>query len=209
VTDASPPERRSPRRGDLLTLMAADLPGCELHRRSDAEAVATVDGAPRFAVQVRTDKRKLLTLRALVVVVPGPQTELTAGRIELRHTGQLRRTGLEARIRDGDVLPVRSLRDHLLADGELAEASHELDFTRFVVEVADGRWRAGIELMGASHVRTTLPPSSRYVKLPADQVRPLVRTVAVLRRRLPADDAALTLPAPAVPDPRHLPGSAP
>jgi hypothetical protein len=218
VTDAADARRQGspPRGGDLLALLAADLPGCELTRVDDRLAVATVDGQPRFLVEQRVEKRKLITLRTTVCHVLA-QPAAVEGRVELRHTGQVRRTGLDATRRAGDELAMRALADHLLADGELEAASLELDFTRFVVEVVDGRWRASLELMGGSHVRTTLPPSSRYVKLPADQVRPLVRTIAVLRRRLPADDAALValLPpgsvAPAdaasVADPDHLPRS--
>jgi hypothetical protein len=205
------------RGGDLLTLLAADLPGCELVRTEAATAVAHVDGQPRFLVEQRLEKRKLLTLRTAVVHVLGPVAS-RPGRLELRHTGQVRRTGLEARVRAGDGATLRGLGDRLLADGELTDASLELDFTRFVVEVVEGRWRASLELMGGSHVRTTLPPSGRYVKLPADQIRPLVRTVAVLRRRLPADDTALAALVPASargaapasdPTDHHLPGSRP
>jgi hypothetical protein len=39
--------------------------------------------------------------------------------------------------------------------------------------------------MGGSHVRTTLPPSARYVRLHPDQRDALLATVAVLQRRLP------------------------
>jgi hypothetical protein len=218
VTAADRRRQGSPSRGgDLLALLAADLSGCELVRAGGAAAVALVDGWPRFLIEQRLEKRRLLTLRTAVVHVLGPPAT-GPGRLELRHTGQVRRTGLEARVRDGDEAATRRLGDRLLADGELTTASLELDFTRFVVEVADGRWRASLELMGGSHVRTTLPPSGRYVKLPTDQVRPLVRTIAVLRRRLPADDTALAalVPgaghdagAPASDSSHHLPGSSP
>jgi hypothetical protein len=218
VTDAA--DRRQgfpPRGGDLLALLDADLPGCELTRIDALTAVVCVDDRPRFLLEQRVEKRKLLTLRTALFHVLGPAATVE-GRLELRHTGQVRRTGLEARIRAGDELEMRVLRDQLLADGELADVCLELDFTRFVVEVVEGRWRASLELMGGSHVRTTLPPSSRYVKLPTDQVRPLVRTIAVLRRRLPADDEALQAMRPDDPAtdadddaadlPHHLPRSA-
>jgi hypothetical protein len=217
VTDAADRRRQGspPRGGDLLALLDADLPGCELTRVGDAGAVVCVDDQPRFLLEQRVEKRKLLTLRTAVFHVLGPVSPVE-GRLELRHTGQVRRTGLEARVRAGDEHELRSLQDQLLADGELTDACLALDFTRFVVEVVEGRWRASLELMGGSHVRTTLPPSSRYVKLPTDQVRPLVRTIAVLRRRLPADDGALLALLPTATDgtieepdlPHHLPRSA-
>lgn len=214
-TTAPAARRSSPAGGDLLTLLAADLPGCELVRVSGTEAVVRVEGQPRFLLEVRVERRRLLTLQTTVAHVLGPRTDAN-GTLRLRHTGQLRRTGLDATLDGPKTDALAAVRDGLLEDGELQAASLALDFTRFVVAAVDGRWRASIELMGGSHVRTTLPPSSRYVRLSADQLRPLVTTVAVLRRRLPADDAGLpattggtvTDGATAATDRRHLPPSA-
>jgi hypothetical protein len=118
----------------------------------------------------------------------------TTARLVFHHTGQVRRTGLTAVVRpvgrrrrwSGETPPpVAAMRDRLLADGELERVSLPLDFTHFEVAVVDGAWRATLELMGASHIRTTLPPSSRYVRLHPDQRDALLATVAVLHARLP------------------------
>lgn len=181
-----------PRGGDLLTLLAADLPGCELRRGRDVTSLVLVEAQPRFLLEVQVERRRLLTLQTSIASVVGPATDVDAAtRLVLHHRGQLRRTGLKAKVDGGDDVEVRGVRDRLLADDELRDASLDLDFTSFVVAPVDGHWRARLELMGGSHVRTTLPPSSRYVGLPTEQLRALVATIAVLRRRLPADDAAL------------------
>lgn len=184
------PVRASPPRGaDLLTLLAADLAGCELRRGSGDTSLVLVGGQPRFLLETRVERRRLLTLQTSVATVVGPATSADA-RLVLRHRGQLRRTGLHGEVA-GDAGEGRAVLERLLGDDELRDASLELDFTRFVVAPVGGHWRASMELMGGSHVRTTLPPSSRYVGLPTEQLRALVTTIAVLRRRLPADDAAL------------------
>lgn len=185
------PVRTSPPRGgDLLTLLAADLAGCELRRGSGVTSLVLVGGQPRFLLETRVERRRLLTLQTTVATVVGPATSAD-DRLVLRHRGQLRRTGLHGEVA-GDAGEGRAVLERLLGDDELRDASLELDFTRFVVAPVDGHWRASLELMGGSHVRTTLPPTSRYVGLPTEQLRALVTTIAVLRRRLPADDAALS-----------------
>jgi hypothetical protein len=202
---------------DLIAHVAADLTGCEVARGAPGTAVVTPrDGIPPFRLTVRSERRRLLHLQTLLVHIDGPRgdppVEGTAAcaRLVFHHTGQVRRTGLTAAVRpvgrrrrwSGDVPPaVAAIRDRLLADGELERVSLPLDFTHFEVAVVDGAWRAALELMGASHVRTTLPPSSRYVRLHPDQRDALLATVAVLHARLPGTTprAARALAAPAAP----------
>jgi hypothetical protein len=207
---------------DLIAHVAADLTGCEVVRVAPAAAVVTpADGTPSFRLAVRSERRRLLHLQTLLVHVDGPRVEATPpARLVLHHTGQLRRTGLAATVRPagrgrrwpGEVPPsVAEVRDRLLADGELEAVSLPLDFTSFELAVVDGVWRASLELMGASHVRTTLPPSARYVRLHPDQRGALLATVAVIHERLPgtAPRPIAPPPAPHVPStrPDHLPRS--
>jgi hypothetical protein len=191
---------------DLIAHVAADLTGCEVARGAPGTAVVTPrDGTPPFRLAVRSERRRLLHLQTLLVHVDGPGVAgpggpgpsdggATTARLVFHHTGQVRRTGLTAVVRpvgrrrrwSREAPPaVAAVRDRLLADGELERASLPLDFTHFEVAVVDGAWRATLELMGASHVRTTLPPSSRYVRLHPDQRDALLATVAVLHARLP------------------------
>jgi hypothetical protein len=211
------------RPADLLAHVAADLTGCEVVRGDPGSAVVVpADGCPAFRLEVRSERRRLLHLQTLLVHVDGPPLEgdpsaardVALSKLVFHHTGQLRRTGLTAvvrpagrgRLRSGGFPPVLAgMRDRLLAEGELEAASLPLDFTRFEVTVVDGRWRVTLELMGASHVRTTLPPSARYVRLHPDQRDALLATVAVLHERLPG-----TVPRPvADPSAPRVPSSRP
>lgn len=181
---------------DLIAHVAADLTGCEVERGATGTAVVTpADGTAAFQLSVRSERRRLLHLQTLLVHVDGPSSPAeAAAKLVFHHTGQVRRTGLAASVRpvgrgrrwSGAVPPeVATVRDRLLVDGALEAASLPLDFTSFEVAVVDGAWRATLELMGASHVRTTLPPSARYVRLHPDQRDALLATVAVLHARLP------------------------
>lgn len=193
---------------DLAARVAGDLDGCRLHRVGAERALVETADGPRCWWTVRADRRRLLAMHNSVFHLDGPPTVADAT-IVLQHSGQLRRTGLRGLVR-GDGGDAETMRDRLLADGELAAASLPLDFTRFEVRPVEGRWRAELELMGGAYVRTRLPPSTSYVRLAADQVAALLATVAVLHRRLPADPDHLRPPPPEPPAtdgrPGHLPG---
>lgn len=172
----------SPRAGDLLTLIAGDLHPCRLERRSDTAAVVTAPDGSSFELSVRIERRKLMTLQETAAHVAGAPTSVTEpAAIELRHTGQLRRTGMTARVRGSSEPEVAELRDRLLASERLRAGCLPLDFTGFVVLVRDGRWSADIRLMGASHVRTRIPPGGSYVRFSRDQLDALLETIAALR----------------------------
>jgi hypothetical protein len=191
---------------DLLDHVTADLTGCEVVRTGVGQAVVAPPDGRRFRIEVRQERRRLLQLQTLLVHVDGsavpPDLDASGSspRLVFHHTGQVRRTGLAATVRRGGShrrwsgeLPasVVELRARLLADDELTRASLALDFTRFEVAVVDGRWRASLELMGASHVRTTFPPSARYVRLTRDQLAPLLATIEVLQGQLPGVEPGL------------------
>lgn len=191
---------------DLADRVAGDLDGCRLHPVApDRALVETADG-PCCWWTVRADRRRLLVMHNSVFHLDGAPTDADATLV-LRHTGQLRRRGLDGRVRGPDRARGEALLEQLLADGELAAASLPLDFTRFEVRPVDGRWRAELELMGGAYVRTRLPPSTSYVRLAADQVAALLATVRVVHTRLPADPDRLrpTPPPTTEGDTGHLP----
>jgi hypothetical protein len=205
---------------DLLAHVAADLRGCDVVRTGASTASVHPARGAVFRIQVREERRRLLQLQTLRVHVDGsPVAQPDPATLVFHHTGQVRRTGLTAsvrpegrgRSRGAPPAALVALRERLLADGELEAASLALDFTAFEVRVVDGHWRATLELMGGSHVRTTLPPTARYVRLTPDQVTALLATVDVLDARLRGDDqpprpadASPVLPAD-VRAPDHLP----
>lgn len=182
MTSSAPAPPQPQSRGDLLALVAADLSGCQVERRTGMRAVVAPAGGPAFELEIRVDRRKLMTLQISVVHVLGPATS-ARGRIVLRHTGQLRRTGLTTTVK-GESCARTCAMAELLTDGELERVSLPLDFTSFTVGPHEGRWRASLELMGGSHVKMVLPPTRNYVRLAADQRDALLATTAVLRRLL-------------------------
>jgi hypothetical protein len=211
VSEGSP-DRRS-RSGDLLAMVAHDLRPCRLQRRSGTAALVTAEDGTRFDVSVHIDRRKLMTLQELTAHVVGPASGASEGTsVLLHHTGQLRRTGLTAKLCRNAPPEATTLRDRLLDDQALHDACLPLDFTRFAVVVHDGRWRADVRLMGGSHVRTRLPPGGSYVRLAADQVDALLATVRALYRVLPGEAPPPVVPVTATDGPadrpprsRHLP----
>ena len=169
-------------------------------RSSGTTAVVTPPTGPAFAVAVRSERRRLIELRTITIQVRGPATDIRDATVRFHHRGQVRRTGLAPRLRGRESFAARPVLDRLLADGELEAASLALDFTRFELRPRDGVWCVTLELMGGSHVRTRLPPSSHYVRLTEDQLDALLATVRVLHARLPGH-APCVLPAPPIPDP--------
>ncbi|GGI09335.1 DUF3156 family protein [Egicoccus halophilus] len=185
--------------GGLQARVAADLDGFAFVPVGPDRALVSVGGTPRCWWEQHGERRRLLRLETSRFVLDGPCTD-AQGRLRLQHTGSVRRTGLRLRVEGPDRHRAQEIGDRLLADGELARASLPLDFTAFTVSPGGGRWRVAIELMGGSFVRTTLPPSSSYVRLAADQVAALMATVGVLHRRLPVDPDTFDLDRPG-PDP--------
>jgi len=195
-------------RSPLQERVAGDLAGCRLHPSGPQLALVEVAGVPSCWWQVRHDRRRLLHVQVSTFHLDGPPSTADV-RVEFRHSGHVRRTGLTARVRGRDEQAGRQVRDRLLEDGELKAASLPLDFTSFTVAPHEGRWRASLALMGGSYVRTVFPPSGSYVRLAADQTAALLATVRVLHRRLPVAPETLVVPTPpATPptdDSQHLP----
>lgn len=172
---------------DLLALVEVDLRPCRLERRDDRAALVTAPDGTAFDLTVQIDRRKLMALQEITAHVTGPVVAGEgAASLILHHTGQVRRTGLAARLRGDADDEVMALRDRLVGDPDLQAACLPLDVTRFRVVPIDGRWQAQLRLMGGSHVRTRIPPGGSYVRLAADQRDALLATVRALHRVLPA-----------------------
>lgn len=184
------------RAADLIDHVLGDLGDVEVARHGPSARIHTDDGLA-FDLIVDVERRKLMTLQESRIVLSGPAVRgAGSARIDLHHTGQVRRRGLSARIRGQEDDEVVALRDRLLEGGRLEAASLPLDVTRFRVVPSEGRWRAELTLMGGSHVRTRLPPGGSYVRLAEDQVAALLATVRVVNDLLPVDPDASTLSHP-------------
>jgi hypothetical protein len=100
--------------------------------------------------------------------------------IHLTHSGAVKRTGIDGRAIRGKQSASATMMQ-LLNDKPLATAMLPLDFTRLVVIRDANGWRAQIQLMGASYVTMSFPPTKRYVPMGREQVEALLKTLLRLK----------------------------
>jgi hypothetical protein len=171
---------RSYREGRLLRLLAGDLPGHWVEQASPGRArFVPVNGGPVFDVTERVDRRFLGHNEIAQFEVRLPSSATGAGRIQVRHTGRLKREGVRATIAEGDAT-VQTLATAIETDAPFVAAALPLDFTRFDIRRVGEEWVATVELMGASYVTVALPPMRSYVRLHSDQRDALVDSFSAL-----------------------------
>jgi hypothetical protein len=131
---------------------------------------------PVIEVTERVDRRLLGHNEIARFHTRVPLSNPVEARLLVRHTGRWSRDGIEARVMEGDG-PARLLAQTLETEPSLVEGALPLDFTRFEVSATGDDCTATIELMGASFVSVALPPMRNYVRLYADQLDALIRTL--------------------------------
>ncbi|NIE75138.1 DUF3156 family protein [Pantoea sp. Ap-967] len=114
-----------------------------------------------------------------------PALQQGAMRLELRHTGALRRTGVTAVYRSGDKACFAQVREQLLADAPLLAALMPLDFKRLTLECSHGQWRLVLEHMGGSEVVNRMPAFRRYIQVSPPQRGHLLACLARFSQLLP------------------------
>jgi hypothetical protein len=177
---------RSYKEGRLLRLLAGDLPGHWVEQSSPGRArFVPVNGGPVIDVRERVDRRFLGHNEIAQFQSSAPATSPGPAHLRIRHTGRLKRDGVEVTVTDGDE-SVRALARAIEADVPFVAAVLPLDFTRFEIRRRDRGWLCTVELMGASYVSLALPPMRTYVRLHTDQREALVDSfsavIAVIRR---------------------------
>ena len=96
-------------------------------------------------------------------------------KIQLEHTGNLRRTGIRARLKQGGD-DLTTLIQTLQTDPQFLQAIIPLDFNTFyLIQDHDG-WRVQTTQVGASWVNMAFPPVRRYVKMGPEQIEALLAT---------------------------------
>lgn len=90
-------------------------------------------------------------------------------RLELRHTGAFRRTGVTCVFRGGDQALFAQVRDHLGRDATLLAQLMPLDFKRLTLQCRDGQWQLALEHIGASEVVNRMPAFRRYIQISPQQ----------------------------------------
>lgn len=182
---------RSYQPGRLLGLVAADVPGHALEHVGNETFLVPDDGGVTIGVSEKVERRflgrtEVARFHVAAVAPPGGP-----GLVRVRHTGRVRRQGIEARMVRGDQIEERLASD-LESDATFRAAVLPLDFTVFDVGRADGSWLATVELMGASYVSIALPPMRSYVRLHRDQAEALVTTLRALLAVLVRHDRRLS-----------------
>lgn len=105
-------------------------------------------------------------------------------RLEMRHTGAMRRTGLTCLFKSGDKSMFSQAEAGLLQDSALVDALMPLDFKRLSVECTAGQWRVVIEHVGGSEVVNRMPTFRRYIQISQEQRGYLWRSFARLEETL-------------------------
>jgi Protein of unknown function (DUF3156) len=136
-----------------------------------------------FDVVERAERRFLGSNEIARFVSSMPDDDHREARLEVRHTGRMRRSGVEVLARDGGE-PAEEMARLLMGDEDFTAAVFPLDFTRFDVAAGEGVWTATIELMGASYISIALPPIRNYVRLYPDQRDALLATIAMWQKAM-------------------------
>ncbi|MBV4504248.1 DUF3156 family protein [Pseudomonas sp. BW13M1] len=139
------------------------------------------EDGPRIEVRERTESHLLMHLVLCEFILQLPALGQGTVRVELHHTGALRRTGLACRLREGDRVLFEALRERL---GRAQAVLMPLDFKRLAIECRDGQWRVTLEHMGASEVVNRVPAFRRYIPLDIEQRKHLWRAFDALQLML-------------------------
>lgn len=166
-------------RADLIELVDADLPGHRLtNRRQGTAAFVPKSGGPILEVSERVERRFLGRTRIARFEATFPAKGRRDTRLQVRHTGRIRTTGVAVVGGEDDFL----LGNALESDHPFVAAVTALDFTLYQIEVREAICRASVELMGASLVSIAFPPIRSYVRLHPDQRDALIAGFEALGR---------------------------
>lgn len=116
-----------------------------------------------FEVQERTQSELLMHLVLTEFTVQTPARQSLPIRLDVRHTGAWRRTGLRYAVRRGTPPPSEALLAELREDPALRAALMPLDFKRLRIERQATGWVACLEHMAGSEVVNRMPSFRRYI----------------------------------------------
>ncbi|MFQ5967353.1 MAG: DUF3156 family protein [Acidimicrobiia bacterium] len=176
---------RSYRPGKLLSRIAVDLRQHELELASPNRGrfLTKGGGLPSFDVHEDVIKNFLGHITVVVFGYSMPAPEGRSGHAVLRNTGRLKRTGVEAVVKEGDAAFTEAV-DRLITNKGFERALIELDFKRYELRREANVWRAETELIGASEVITAFPPKRIYVRLYPDQRSALLGSFTAMEQVL-------------------------
>jgi hypothetical protein len=175
---------RSHQPGRLLSLVAREFDGFQPDYPAPGRAEFTAaDNSLTFNLAERMEKQFLAytVIAEFEYIVKG--SEPGKGEIHLSHMGNLKRTGIHARIKAGGERPGAAARQ-LTGDELFAQTILPLDFKYFYLILDERGWRIKTSQVGAAWVSMTFPPMRRYVPMGQDQVKTLLATFSRLQQLL-------------------------
>lgn len=146
----------------------------------------TVPGGLSFEVHERVEPLFLshTVLCEFVLPLPDGKAGKGSGRIEIRHTGAIKRQGITCVVKQGGLAALAALAERIQHDAALNAAILPLDFRRCVLTRDEQGWHVLIEHFGASEVVNRLPAMRRYIRLTAEQRQCLLESFTAFRRLL-------------------------
>lgn len=178
---------RSPsgyRPGATLALVRRNLGGLGFEALEPGQGRFTLDDGLQVEARERTQSELLMHLVLTEFSLQVPSCGQGVAKLELRHTGAIRRQDLACTRRAGDAAELAGVIAALEGDPALRAALMPLDFKRLRIEREDGHWRVLLEHMGASEVVNRMPAFRRYIRLDDAQQAHLLNALPALARVL-------------------------
>jgi hypothetical protein len=144
----------------------------------------TTNGELECAVRERVERHFLMHIVALEFVLNVPSVALPGGRIEVRNTGLLFRTGIACTVPGKQRAPLQAVTQRIEADRMLQRALMSLNFRRCALVGGEEGWSVLLEPYGASEVVNRRPSFRRYIRLGKEQTDALVMALTAFRRIL-------------------------
>ena len=173
------------RPGVTLGHLRRDLAGFDC---TPCGAAGAVFRCPQTGLEFTVHERPLAQFLMHIVVCEWRLRIPAAGagqvRINLHHTGAIRRRGVAARLLAAETGPWTPLLQRLSSDRKLLESLLPLDFKRLELWRDDQGWQVRLEHFAASEVVNRLPGFRRYIRLSAEQRQALLGSFTELYKLL-------------------------
>jgi Protein of unknown function (DUF3156) len=181
--DQPPPGFRP---GVTLAHVVAELRGTLALTTAAASGAVlrTTDGGLECAVRERVERHFLMHIVALEFELAVPAAAVPEGRIEVRDTGLLFRTGIACAVPGRQRAALQAVTDRIEADRMLQRALMSLNFRRCTLVAGEEGWTVLLEPYGASEVVSRRPSFRRYIRLGKEQADALVMALTSFQRIL-------------------------
>ncbi|MDN4147072.1 DUF3156 family protein [Pseudomonas solani] len=172
------------RPGATLALVRRNLGGLGFEALEPGQGRFTLDDGLQVEARERTQSELLMHLVLTEFSLQVPSCGQGVAKLELRHTGAIRRQGLACTRRAGEAAELAGVIAALEGDPALRAALMPLDFKRLRIEREESHWRVLLEHMGASEVVNRMPAFRRYIRLDDAQQANLLHALPALARVL-------------------------